>query len=106
MEKRRYELALVLKPLLPEDVTSKVVEPLKGKVDELNGSSEVKEDWGKLHLAYPIRSGKSGDTFEEGYYIFLDVELPVANTKELEKQLKIMQRGDLLRYLLIREDQL
>lgn len=95
---RKYELAMLLKPLLPEDVHNRIVPELTKIVTKLKGKLSVKEDWGKRHLAYDVQG------LEEGYYIFFEMELDPAKTAQLEKAFVPM--SDILRYLIIREDQL
>lgn len=93
-----YELALVVKPLLPDDVKTKVTSELEKLVEKLEGKISVKEEWGKRHLAYPIKG------HEEGYYVFFKVELSSDKTQQFQAQLR--QVKDVLRFLLISENEL
>ncbi|MBL8014806.1 MAG: 30S ribosomal protein S6 [Candidatus Doudnabacteria bacterium] len=102
---KSYELALLVKPLLPFDVQQKVISPLTEFVKKSGGAmTPVKDDAGKdielakKHLAYPIKK------HEEGYYGFYSLQLPANKAKELERQLKF--NTDVLRFLLISEDKL
>jgi small subunit ribosomal protein S6 len=95
---QKYEVAILVKPLLPEDVKDKIIPAVQELATKLNGKSEVKADWGKKHLAYPIAG------HEEGYYFFLKLELDSANVIKLEKELRLMR--DILRFLVLREDQI
>ncbi|MCA9379057.1 30S ribosomal protein S6 [Candidatus Dojkabacteria bacterium] len=102
---RTYEIPLLIKPVLPADVEQKVIEPTKKLVKKLGGELSIQVDKdgkelevSKRHLAYPI------DGIEEGYYAFLKLVLDAAKLPELEKSRKFNQ--DVLRYLVIREDQL
>lgn len=94
----RYELMVIIKPLLPEDVKTKVLSKIEKFVSKASGKIHKTDIWGKRHLAYAIKS------HEEGYYVVLDVEMEQANVKEFERSLKL--ETDVLRYLLVREDQL
>ena len=89
---------MLIKPLLPEDVKSKVVPTIEKLAKKLKGSIKVKEDWGKRHLAYPVQGQ------EEGYYIFFKMELEPEQLDDFKKGL--VPVNDILRYLVIREDQL
>ena len=92
----KYELMVIIKPLLPEDIKSKVLARIEKLIEKAKGKISKTDAWGKRHLAYPIKR------HEEGYYVVLDVEMPQENTKEFESELKI--QNDVLRFMLIRED--
>lgn len=91
-----YELMVIIKPLLPEDIKSKVLKKIEKLVKAADGKINDIDVWGKRHLAYKIKS------HEEGYYIVLDLDLNQDKVKEFEHDLKL--ESDVLRYLLIRED--
>ncbi len=94
---QRYEIAILAKPLLPEDIKEKVMPLISEAITKLGGKSEeIKDDWGKKHLAYPIQG------HEEGYYFFFDAELEPASVAKLEKSMKLMR--DILRFLVIKEE--
>lgn len=94
-EKNKYELMVMIKPLLPENVRmgveSKIIEVLE------NGDGKVlKTDvWGKKHLAYPINKQN------EGYYIVYNFENHSSEIKGIEKALKANK--DIMRFLLVKE---
>lgn len=93
-----YELPLVIKPLLPDDVRDKVVASIEETVKKMGGSLETTQVWGKKHLAYPIKG------HEEGYYIFFKLVLDADKVKQLEKTIKLIP--DVLRFLIISEENL
>ncbi len=102
-------MPVLLKPLLPEDIKQKVITSIKDLAEKLGGTLEVKKDkegndmqWGKRHLAYPIVI--NGSKHEEGYYIFFRLELPTTKLVEFRRGLTLM--NDILRFLVIREDEL
>lgn len=102
---QNYEVALLVKPLLPFDVMQKVVTPLIESAQKLGGKMELlKDETGKeievakKHLAYPIQK------HEEGYYGFFSLQLEAAKLKDLEKQLKF--NNDVIRFLILSEDSL
>lgn len=87
-----YELMIILKPLLPEDIRLNI----QSKIEELvkkSGGTVVSQDlWGKKHLAYPIKK------HEEGYYIVYKLTLKPSAVKELDTEMKLT--SDILRHLL------
>lgn len=94
----KYELMVIIKPLLPEDIKSKVLSKIEKQIAKFEGKILKTDVWGKRHLAYNIKK------HEEGYYVVLDIEMPEENAPELENALKL--QSDVLRHLLIREDNL
>ncbi|MBN1331730.1 30S ribosomal protein S6 [Candidatus Dojkabacteria bacterium] len=92
----KYELMVIIKPLLPEDIKSKVLARIEKLIVKSKGEIKETDIWGKRHLAYPIKK------HEEGYYVVLDIEMPQVNVKEFENELKL--QSDILRHVLIRED--
>jgi len=94
----KYELMVIIKPLLPEDIKSKVLKNMEEFLSKNSGKIEKTDIWGKRHLAYKIKG------HEEGYYIVMNLELDASKVKDFEKYLKL--QNDILRYLLIREDKL
>jgi small subunit ribosomal protein S6 len=95
-EKNKYELMVIIKPLLPENVRmgveSKIIETL-----EASEGKVLKTDvWGKRHLAYRMKK------HTEGYYIVYEFETTPAEIANIEKALKLNK--DILRYLLNNEE--
>jgi small subunit ribosomal protein S6 len=95
-EKNRYELMVIIKPLLPENVRmgveSKIIETLE------SGEGKVlKTDvWGKRHLAYRMKK------HTEGYYTVYEFETTPSEIANIETVLKLNK--DILRFLLINRD--
>lgn len=98
-----YEIAIVFKPLLPEDIKSKLLPSISKAIEKLGGTMDVQDDWGKKHLAYPIVS-KERTKHEEGYYVILNVNLANDQVTKLAKTFKLS--SDILRYLIIKKDNL
>lgn len=92
----KYELMVILKPLLPEDIRAGIQKRLESLVKKAKGSIVSQDTWGKRHLAYPIKK------HEEGYYIVYDLELDPAHIVEFQKELKLI--SDILRSLLSKKD--
>lgn len=92
----KYELVLVLKPLLPEDLKTKVLKKVEDYVDSQKGKVVKKDVWGKKHLAYSIKK------HDEGYYVLYTLELSPEKIVDFQRELKLM--GDILRYMTIKLD--
>ncbi|KXK26638.1 MAG: 30S ribosomal protein S6 [candidate division WS6 bacterium OLB20] len=92
----KYELMVILKPLLPEDIRAGVQKKLETLVKKAKGSVVNVDAWGKRHLAYPI------EKHEEGYYIVYDLELDPSKVEEFQKELNLI--SDVLRSLLSKKD--
>ncbi|BCX13835.1 MAG: 30S ribosomal protein S6 [Candidatus Dojkabacteria bacterium] len=93
-----YELMVVLKPLLMEDIKDKIIPKISKEVKKLGGTLELKDNMGKRILAYPIKG------YKEGYYLVYKLTIDSDKINELNNWLKIYDA--LLRHLIIREDQL
>ena len=93
-----YELMVILKPMLPEDIKAKVLKSLEDNVAVAEGKLVATDVWGKRHLAYPINN------HEEGYYIVYKLELAQSKVTEFKKQLKLT--NGVLRSVLIKESEL
>lgn len=90
----KYEVLVILKPLLPDDVRRGTMQKVEKIIGSQKGSVKKTEVWGKRHLAYEI-SGHS-----DGYYVLWGVELPADAVKKLETELKIIP--EILRYSVLR----
>jgi small subunit ribosomal protein S6 len=95
---RAYELMVILKPLLPEDVRNKLLAGMTDVITKLDGKIELKDSWGKRHMAYKIKG------HEEGYYIVYKVELPAGAAFKVQQEMKLM--SDILRFVLLDESEL
>src|SRR3954470_9022760 len=91
---RRYELMLVLRPDLPDDKTTAVIDrPTRG-IQGSGGQIVKVAPWGRRRLAYPI------DRYREGSYHIVVFEAPAEAIAELERSLQITE--DVLRSLVTR----
>ena len=95
-EKREYEVMVIFKPLLPDDVRKGSHQTIVDLVKKLKGKVKDADVWGKRYLAYPINS------HDEGYYIVYDIELPSESLEKFENGLKRIT--EVLRYLISRFD--
>lgn len=96
--KEVYELMAVVKPLLVEDIKEKIMPRIEKEAKKLGGSLEVKDNLGKRLLAYPI------DSYKEGYYIVYTLTMDSQKVSEFSRFMGFYD--DVLRFLMVREDQL
>ncbi len=95
--KRNYEVAIVF-PAGKSDEEYKQLETKVGEWIELNGGEvNGSTHWGRRRLAYQIGLNR------EGYYVFLDADLETSGLGDIERRMNI--DTDILRYLIIREDE-
>lgn len=93
---RDYELTLVLKPALTDQVREKLLEKIKKLVEDTKGKIESQDLWGKKLLAYSIKKEN------EGVFAYFVLFLPEKEVANIEKKIGIEE--DILRYLLVRKD--
>jgi small subunit ribosomal protein S6 len=91
---KKYELMVILKPLLPEDIRSGIQSKIEKLVKTAKGAISATDNWGKRHLAYPIKK------HDEGYYIVYQLTLEPQASDKFQNELKLM--NDILRFLLIK----
>ncbi len=92
----KYELMIILKPMLTEDIRANVLNKIQDLITKSKGKIINQDIWGKRHLAYLIEGN------EEGYYIVYNFELDKSKIDDFEGHIKYM--NDILRYLLVKED--
>ena len=91
----RYELVVVIKPMLPDSVRNAVEEKIIQLVSEGNGVVKSTDTLGKRYLAYKIK----GHT--EGYYLVYDIEMPSTVLSTMSSSLRIMSQ--VLRFLILKK---
>ena len=89
---KEYELIFVIKPDLTDQDIGTVKAEVKRHVENLNGTVEREDDWGKKQLAFEVKD------YTEGHYMFFEVKLPPESPGPLKDQLKIDER--VIRYML------
>lgn len=88
----KYELMLIMKPMLTEDIRANVLKKIEDNITKSKGKVINQDLWGKRHLAYLIEGN------EEGYYVVYNFELGKDKIAQLDNHLKF--QNDILRYLL------
>lgn len=89
---RKYELVIVLDPNLKADQRTKLLETIKGWLDNVNVVEE--NAWGQRALAYPIKKERLG------FFEVMRLETEEAIPADFEKRL--LTNDNILRHLLIR----
>jgi small subunit ribosomal protein S6 len=92
----KYELMVILKPLLPEDIRAGIQKRLESLLKKFKGEIKAQDNWGKKHLAYPIKKN------DEGYYIVYQLEMDPSTIDSFKQELKLI--SDILRFLLTKTD--
>jgi len=95
--KNKYELMVIVKPLLPENVRIGVESKIIETLEKGEGKVEKTDVWGKKHLAYPINK------INEGYFIVYEFETNPSEIKPIEKSLK--SNKEIIRFLLINKEE-
>ena len=90
---KKYELMVILKPLLPDDIRRGTMEKIEKIVKGVKGDVKKSEVWGKRHLAYEIKG------HSDGYYVLWGLEMDSVTVTELEKELRLM--SDVLRHVVL-----
>ena len=95
---RTYEIMYIVRPNIEEDAKKALVERFNGILAS-EGSEVLEEtDWGKRRLAYEITD------FKEGFYNIVRIKTDNnKSTDEFQRLAKI--NDDIIRYIVIREDQ-
>jgi len=91
---REYELVLIINPEVGEEALKARIESLNKLVTSDGGAIASVNQWGKKKLAYPVKH------FLEGHYVFAQLKMKPATSKQLEANLKISE--EVIRYLLIK----
>ena len=90
---KNYEMMVVLKPLLPDDVRKEVHKNFVDLLTELGGELVDIDVWGKRYLAYNIKG------HDEGYYIVYNFKAPATAIAELRRKIELVQ--EILRYMIV-----
>ncbi len=91
-----YELTYILRPL-DDTALAAINERIANMIGTSGGEIVARNDWGKRHLAFPIRK------LNEGFYVSLQLNLPPQAVRPIERALQL--NDDVLRYLVVRVDE-
>ena len=93
---RNYEMAIALKPLLPDDVRKAIHKDFVDLVKSKGGDVLDVDVWGKRYLAYKING------HNEGYYIIYTFNALPSSIAEIRRQMELKQ--EVLRYMVVEID--
>jgi small subunit ribosomal protein S6 len=93
---RRYELMLVLRPDVPDERISAIVDRTTRQITADGGQIVKVAPWGRRRLAYPI------ERYREGSYHIVVFEAPSPTIAEIERTLLITE--EILRHLIVRQE--
>ena len=95
---RTYEIMYIVRPSIEEDAKKALVERFNGILSSEGSEVLEEKDWGKRRLAYEIND------FKEGFYNIVRIKTDNNKaTDEFQRLAKI--NDDIIRYIVIREDQ-
>lgn len=95
---RTYEIMYVVRPNIEEDAKKQLLNALTVSQLQKPTRSFRRKDWGKRRLAYEI------EDFKEGFYFIVRIKTDNNKaTDEFQRLAKI--NDDIIRYIVIREDQ-
>lgn len=93
---RNYEFTFIARPDVEDEGLAGVTERVSQFITEGGGQITNVDNWGRRHLAYPIRKQR------EGYYVLMQVQLDPESIGELERKLKLTE--EVIRYLLVQAE--
>ena len=93
---REYEIMMVLRPDLEEEVIKSVVERFVNIITDNNGEVTAIEPWGKRRLAYEIND------YKEGFYVLITYTANGDFNAELERNFRIVDT--VIRHIIVRQE--
>jgi len=91
-----YELLYIISNKFSEDEVAPIVEKIKALISESKGTINHTENWGKKHLAYPIKG------FSYGYYNLVEFDMDGASMTKVDRTLRMS--SDVLRHQIVRKN--
>ena len=92
---RDYEILFIVRPELDDEQVAAAVETVSKLIQNLGGTHENSNVWGKRRLAYEVAH------LREGYYVLTDFKLEPDRVPELEATIKISDT--VFRHLVVRK---
>ncbi len=93
----KYELAVVVSARIEDEERAAVVDRCKALVERFGGVITEVDDWGKKRLAYEVQKMK------EAFYYFIRFDAESTAPIEIESRIRIMD--NVIRYLIVRQDE-
>jgi small subunit ribosomal protein S6 len=94
-KKGKYEIMVVAKSMLPDNVRIALEEKVIQLIKEGEGTVVSTDTLGKRYLAYKIKN------HTEGYFLLYNVELPSSSLPNLNASLRLMSQ--ILRFLILKK---
>ena len=91
-----YEMAVALKPLLPDDVRKAIHKDFVDLVKGMGGEVLDVDVWGKRYLSFKIAG------HNEGYYLVYNYSIAPKHIEEIKRQLQLKQ--EILRSMIVEVD--
>ena len=91
------ELAVVVSAKVEDEERAAIVDRCKALIERFGGVITEVDDWGKKRLAYEIQKMK------EGFYYFIRFDAESTAPIEIESRVRIMD--NVIRYLIVRQDE-
>ncbi len=95
MDMQKYELMVIYKPILFEDIKTNTISKIEKELKKLGGEMKEVENLGKKLFSYPIK------TFKEGHYIQYDLKISPENLDKFKADLSLY--SDVLRFLIVKK---
>jgi small subunit ribosomal protein S6 len=92
---RDYEILYIVRPDLDEEHVSEAVATVTKLIENLGGSHQKTDVWGRRRLAYEVRH------LREGHYVLTDFQIEPERVAEMEATLKISDT--VFRHLIVRK---
>ena len=93
----KYELAVVVSAKIEDEERAAVVEKVKALIERFGGNVTNVDEWGKKRLAYEVQKMK------EAFYYFIQFEAASNVPAEVESRIRLME--DVVRYLVVKQDE-
>jgi small subunit ribosomal protein S6 len=92
---RDYEILYIVRPDLEEEQLNEAVASVAKLIENLGGTPQKTDVWGRRRLAYEVRH------LREGHYVLTDFQIEPARVPEMEATLKISD--SVFRHLIVRK---
>lgn len=92
-----YEILYIVRPELDEEQLQQAVSSVGRLIENLGGTSQKTDVWGRRRLAYEVRH------LREGQYVLTDFQIEPTRVPEMESTLKISDM--VFRHLIVRKPQ-
>ena len=94
---RDYEILYIVRPDVEETDLPNVTRTVEGLIENLDGSVQQTNVWGKRRLAYEV------EHLREGHYVLTDFAIEPGRVPEMEATLRISD--NVFRHLIVRKPQ-